>query len=632
MKIQTLILFMFLIVFGSVSLGQHLKWAANMGSSGDDWAYDIDTDSFGNVYVTGRFSGTVDFDPGPGIYNLNSFGGQDIFVVKVDKNGELLWARNFGNDGSEIGLALCADNNQNVYISGRFQDTVDFDPGPGIAQKISTGSFDIFLVRLDSNGNYVWAHNFGGVSEEGPETLLLDSNGDLVMTGYQIGTGDFDPSAGVTNLTAVGDADIFVMKMDTSGNFIWAKNFGGADNDLPHHSTLDANNKIYITGYFQGQADFDPSPGVYNLTPVGQYDVFVVKLNEDGNFTWARSIGSGSTDEGNSITVDQSNNVYIAGSFESQVDFDPGLNTNLIWSNGNRDIFLLKLDMNGNYVWVQTFGGTSGDEGRLVLSDEFNYIYLSGGYDGTVDFDSGPGVSQLSSAQPNEAFILKLDTTGLFQSVVSFGDGGGLIANAGVLAQYNYLYLSGSHSGTGDFDPGPDTYNLSSSGATQDIFVVKLFRCDTFDTSLTVSGTLLTANMSGATYQWIDCLTLSEIPDQVNQNYFTTDDGSYAVVITLDGCSDTSSCYVIDSGSGIKNSVKKFTVFPNPTTGLISIVLEGSELEYYIELIDTQGKLVYQSQLIYEPKVNIQLFVVPGVYFLHMQSLESIQWMQLIVK
>ncbi len=319
-------------------------WAKRMGGPGDDEGYAISIDASGNVYTTGRFNGTANFDPGAGTFNLTSIGTDEIFVSKLDNSGNFLWANQmvgtvgFGSSGTSIAF----DNFNNVYTSGYFYGTVDFDPGLDVFNLTSTLG-DIFISKLDSSGNFVWAK--GGTGGSSSYSIALDAFGSVYTTGYFKGEVDFDPdSSGTFYLTSsYGNSDIFIYKLDNSGNFVWAKAMGGTYGDIGLSIALDATNNVYTTGHFSGTADFDPGAGAFNLN-TGNYGIFVSKLDNSGNFVWAKQTG-GTSSGGMSIALDASENVYLAGSFGGTfITFD---SITLINANDMAvmsDIFIAKLN------------------------------------------------------------------------------------------------------------------------------------------------------------------------------------------------------------------------------------------------------------------------------------------------
>ena len=193
---------------------QTLEWAKSFGGANEDYGYSITVDTLGNVYTTGYFQGTVDFDPGAGTTNLSSNGFADVFVQKMDPQGNLLWAKSFGGAGSDRGNATTVDASGNIYTKGDYRDTVDFDPGSGVTNLSSNGfAADVFVQKMDPQGNFLWAKSFGGSSVEIGRSITVDASGNVYAIGEFIGTVDFDPGAGTTNLSSNGGADFFVQKM-----------------------------------------------------------------------------------------------------------------------------------------------------------------------------------------------------------------------------------------------------------------------------------------------------------------------------------------------------------------------------------------------------------------------------------
>ncbi|MEN7548789.1 SBBP repeat-containing protein [Rapidithrix thailandica] len=387
-------------------------WAKSMGGSSYDHGYSIAVDPEGNVYTTGYFRETVDFDPGPGTSNLTAIGLYDIFVQKLDGEGNFVWAKSMGGVGNDYGESIAVDAEGNVYTTGSFYETVDFDPGPGASHLTSNGSNDIFVQKLDGEGNFVWAKSMGEVGNDFGESIAVDAEGNVYTTGSFYETVDFDPGPGTSNLTAIGDSDIFVQKLDVEGNFVWAKSMGRSSDDNGFSIAVDAEGNVYTTGYFYGTVDFDPGPGSNHLTANGGWDIFVQKLDGEGNFVWARSIGGRGNDYGESIAVDPEGNVYTTGSFNEKGDVytTTGFLGEAVdfTSNGDSDIFVQKLDVEGNFVWAKSMGGSRDDKGSSIAVDPEGNIYTTGYFEGTVDFDPGPGSSNLTSNGSEDIFVQKL--------------------------------------------------------------------------------------------------------------------------------------------------------------------------------------------------------------------------------
>lgn len=451
----------------------NFEWAKNFGGSGFEQGNGIAVDNSGNVYTIGYFAGTADFDPGPGIYSLTANGSADIFISKLDSMGNLVWARAFGSTDWDKGNSIALDNSGNIYATGFFSDTVDFDPGPGVFNLTSVGITDIFICKLDASGNYLWAKSVGGTDYDFGISIKTDDSGNVYTTGNFLDTVDFDPGAATYSITSMGTYDIFILKLDSSGNYIWVKTFGGQEPQSVSSIDVDASGNVYTTGYFYTSADFDPGPNVFYLISEGENDVFVSKLDSMGNFIWAKQFGNYDEDEGLSIATDNSGNVYTTGTFKVTVDFDPGQGGYNLISTGSEDIFISKLDSTGSFIWAKSFGNISVEKGLDITLDNSGNIYAVGQFTGTVDFDPGPGVFNLYSNGDYDLFICKLTSSGNLVWAKSMGALGVDLGGSIAVDDLNNVYTTGYFQSTVDFDPGPGVHNLTASGMG-DVFILKL--------------------------------------------------------------------------------------------------------------------------------------------------------------
>lgn len=322
-----------------------LIWAnAFTGFNTIDEGRTIAVDSIGNVHVSGIFGNFVDFDPGPrGYYLLSDF--RDTFIAKLNSDGEFVWASSFtGIFGSPNDVAsLALDNFGNVYVSGSFNGLVDFDPNPFVSLALASDfGADSFLVKLDLSGVLIWAKQYGSDYDFLAQGMLVDPLGEVLLSGTFFGNVDLDPGIPVYELNSFGLGDAFVMQLDTSGNVVWAQGFGGVGRDTARDIAKDSDENIYITGDFEDFFNYPPS-GVNILESNGDRDVFVLRLNNANEFSWAKSFGGSDNDLGNSIGLDNLGFIYLAGSFESEVDFDPGPGTTQLSSEGRIDGFLSRL-------------------------------------------------------------------------------------------------------------------------------------------------------------------------------------------------------------------------------------------------------------------------------------------------
>lgn len=481
MKVSKLLLSLLAFVIATELKAQNFAWARSMGGPDvnfipSDRGNAIKTDASGNVYTTGNFVGSVDFDPGAGIYTLTAMNGNtastDMFIQKLDGNGNFLWAKQLVGDSSSAGYGIALDAFNNIYVTGYIRGTKDFDPGPGVYNLSSKGNADIFILKLDANGNFIWARAMGGVSSEGGFGIAVDGAGNTFVTGRFLETVDFDPGIGVYNLTSAGNFDIFVFKLDNSGNFVWAKQLGGNGFDYGNAIASDLSGNIYLTGAFTGTTDFDPGPGVFNITALSR-DIFVWKLTNSGNLVWAKQMTCNLDALGYGLAVDNAGNVFYTGHFWGTVDFNPGTGVhNLTTVASSWDIYIAKLNSSGDFAWVKQFGDIYDEEGLSIAVDAADNVYTTGYFQGNIDFDPGPGTNNLTSAD-NDVFIQKMDNSGNFVWAFSMGGPSNEVGYAITISNAGDIFTTGSFRNTADFDPGPGVSNLVSKGG-EDIFIHKL--------------------------------------------------------------------------------------------------------------------------------------------------------------
>jgi hypothetical protein len=443
-----------LIIFSISASSQNFQWAKSMGGIYDDISKSIAVDGSGNIYTTGCFMDTIDLNPGVGVNNLTSAGGYDIFISKLDASGNFVWAKSMGGPDNDGAYSITTDASGNVYTTGGFSGTADFDPGVGVSNLTSSGFEDVFISKLDASGNFVWAKRIGEFLTYIGYSISVDVAGNVYITGFMGG-------------------NIFISKLDVSGNLVWTKTIWGDKGMAGSSIALDASGNIYITGILAGMADFDPGPGTFNLRAVGSSDIFILKLDASGNFVWAKNMGGTNDAHGQSIAIDGSGNVCTTGNFYGTVDFNPGTGVNNLTSAGLNDVFILKLDASGNFLWVKSMGGTNEDGSASVAVDGSGNIYTTGVFMDTADFDPGAGVNNLISAGGYDIFISKLDASGNFVWAKRMGGTNYEQGNSLAVDVTGNIYTTGGFRGTADFDPGAGVNNLISKGST-DIFVSKL--------------------------------------------------------------------------------------------------------------------------------------------------------------
>lgn len=446
-KIQPNLILLFSFFF-LASITCNADRAANFGgyNQGSAQGQSTAVDSSGNSYLLGSF------DDSPLVFggvSLNRIGPNDLYITKLDTSGNVVWAKSYGGTYATMqGASVAVDGSGNVYLTGTFQDDNLTNPALTLI-----GSIDIFVFKLDSSGNLVWAKNFGG---SGANSYGLDLSVDSTGNVYVAGSFKY---ANLTTpaLTAIGTSDALVIKLDSGGNVTWAKNFGGSGASTSFASiAVDSSGNIYTGGDFTSADLTAPS-----ITKIGTRDSFAMKLDSSGNSTWAQNFGgSGSNVYGFSIAVDSGGNVYLGGTFNGA-----NLTTPSQTKIGNTDTYVFKLTSGGATTWSKNFGGSGSGMTLYGLAvDGSGNVYLGGAFQWASL--TTPSLTKIGT---QDAFVIKLDSSGSTQWSQNFGGSGSTAAIKG-------LELDGS----GNLFLGGDlaTANLTSPPVNivglQDTFIIKM--------------------------------------------------------------------------------------------------------------------------------------------------------------
>lgn len=547
------------------SQAPYLHWARFTDTIGNMKAYAVTTDATGNVYTAGTFSGAIgynfDFDPGTGSVLLSSNGDEDVYVQKFSPTGQLLWAKSFGGVYSEQANDIEVDINGNVYVTGTFQQTVDFNPGTGVNSISCVGVYNSYVLKLDAGGSYVWAKSIqSGYAIS--YALAVDNAGNVYSAGYVDGSGNFDPNG--TNLNLTGGR-IYVQKLSASGSFLWAKLItGGGGDDVANALELDTANNILVAGLFAGTCDFNPGAGVDNKTSAGLTDAFLLKLDQAGNYVYAKTFGGTSQEVCNSIDVDVSGNILLTGYYASTADFNPGAGTANQTSIAGGDIYILKLDAQGNYLWVKSMGGLGFEFGTAVTTDPNGNIYATGQfYQGTVDFDPGVTSFNITPTQ-EETFVLKLDSSGNFSWAVSL-NGVGIDRGTAIDADaWSNVHIAGYFNNVADFDPTAGALNVNAPGYRGYLWKIgpPCALAASFNTPASTvctgsSWNFTNTSSTASAYTWsLSGQFVSNSPDSAAIVFATPGSSTVKLRIQAGGCADS--------------AISVVTVHPKPSVSLIT--------------------------------------------------------------
>lgn len=488
------------------------EWARTWGgSSSPDAVNSTAVDGAGNIYVAGCFTGTVDFNPDPAQtdFHTSSAGPNntfsiDAFLCKFDASGQFLWARTWGGSGRDAASSVGVDSAGNAYVVGTFRNTVDFDPSPTATETHSSnagGDNNAFFSKFSPDGDFQWVRAWGNSSVAGKQTFGTDAyhvevtgNNVYVVGDFSGDQTDFNPWGShdwhTNHVGASGSIawfDAFLSKFDTSGNFQWAKTWGGEGYDDGPGVAVDGLGNIYVSGmYASTNINFDPAGGSAGLGHPAHdsgaiVDCFLSKFDPSGNFQWVRTWGGSGTDDITGVmAVDPANNVYVAGRFASKdCDFNPGGTPDLHSAQKGLDCFLSKFDPSGNFQWARTWGGEGTDQVNSLAIDAAGRVYAAGWFQYTVDFDPGSltdwrtanGTSATGTS--SDAWLSQFDSNGNYQWGLTWG-GDGDDNSAVAVDSAGSVYASGWFAGSlpVDLDPGSGVDNHSSNGGS-DAFLVK---------------------------------------------------------------------------------------------------------------------------------------------------------------
>lgn len=706
MKLITFSILTLITIIPLLAQDLSLQWVHQMGSTTRDSGGHMAIDNSGNIYTIGFFTDTVDFDPGTGVFNLISNGEKDIFIQKSDANGHFIWVKQIGGSSIDESWAITLDDEGHIYTTGWFRDTVDFDPGIDSFNLISNGMSDIFIQKLDSDGNFIWVKHFGSSSSDSGQSIKLDTAGNIYVTGGFSLNVDFDPGIDIHYLYSSYD-DTFILKLDSNGNFIWAKQTYGGTSDIAMGKSIsvDQFGNVYSIGRFYGTMSFEPGIGGFSLTSVQQSDIFIIKYDSSGNFLWAKQLGGDSYNECWAAEVDNNGNIYLTGWFYENQDMDPGPSLTNFISTGQSDGFIQKLNTNGDLVWAKQLTGPLITSGHAITLDDFGNIYTTGHFMGTVDFDPSSDTVSLTALGDRDVYIHKLDSNGDFVWVKQFGGTSEVSTWALQTDHYGNIYNTGLFKEIVDFDPNLNIENLTSTGS-DDIYILKLYQCDntlipdsstlptlnsicslltppipvasngcntsiqgqsniafpiidqsiseiiwTFDDGFgnlstqtqaidwtplnittSLNGFTITANQTNATYQWLNCNNnYTPISGENNIDFTATTNGSYAVEITQNDCIDTTVCVTIENISINEFNNISLVIYPNPSSDMFNITFDKDIEQAEIRITNILGQTIFKNHINQTTNTKINLKNQPsGLYILSIITKNQQKTMELI--
>jgi hypothetical protein len=409
------------------------------GGSGEQRILAVAMDDDGNYVIAGRAVGAVNFGGG----SLAAAGGFDAFVAKFNATGAHLWSKRFGGTGADEALGVAMDGTGHVYVTGSFSGSVSFGGTPLVAEGL-----DAFVVAYEPDGTYIGEVVAGGAGDQVAHAIASDAAGNVVLAGsFTVGIN------GIVTATATAAHDGFAVRLDPTGEVIWAKAFGSTGEDEAFAVAFDGLGNAVVAGKFDEEIDFGAGP----ILDTTGGDAFVVKIDATGKQLYARVYGGTLNQAGHAVAADAAGNVVVAGSYTGELDDG----TQKFLDPGSTNMFVSKIDPLGNVAWTRGYGDAAEQLGLGVAIGGAGNVFVTGALQGSVDFGDGlPLVVDGGDAMNDDVFLLSLSPSGALRFARRFGDANDQDGRA-VAASAAGVLLVGEMDATIDFGDGPHATSTS---------------------------------------------------------------------------------------------------------------------------------------------------------------------------
>ena len=562
MKIQFLIpAIISCFLFPTAQVIAQENWFAQFGGEQYQRVSMTAHDANGNIYVCGSFRGSFDANPGAAEFLLNAGTYEDIYVIKLNPEGQFLWAFDIGGSDQDFADQIRIDTQGNIYLTGTFQGEVDFDPGSGEFLLETLGSpllsSNMFVAKYSPDGSFLQALHFRTTVANNTSrntSLAIDANGNLFISGTVEGPVDMHPLDEDTILIPDSDfGDIVLAKLTAEGELIWTFLLKGALGEIVEDITLDNQGNVYYTGIFRSEMDFNPGDDTLTLAPQGNNnfnDAFILSLDSDGNFRWVKGIGWDGSQGGKHIQLGNDGFLYASGVFANIVDFNPGgVMPISLSATGGDDCYLMKLNTEGEVLWAKSWGGATTDFISGLSFGPDDEIIATGSFNSNFTIEATPGDLAFNTEGGYDGCVLTWSGNGELLKGFSFGGDGD------DYGRMSYLFESGQYLVAGDFDdnieflPGNEEASLTPQD-DDDAFIARY-------------------------------------------NPF-------------------------DIASSIKAESKALLIYPNPSAGASRLKVNIGTQPAEIQIFDTSGRLV-SSQMLNSGSFDIS-GIAPGAYTLVLHS------------
>ncbi len=423
-------------------------WVGHWGGTLDDRTEGVALDAALNMYAVGWYQGTVDF----GGVTLTSAGARDGYIMKRSPDGALEWVRGFGGTGLDVAWAVGVNAAGDVAVAGTFQGTVDFGGGPRVGA--STSTYDAVVARYDSQGNHVFSQTWGSALDDYAFGVAFANDGDVVA----VGTFFNSVTVGSTTLTSHGNRDVFLVKLDPTGQAVWAKSIGGAGIDYAYGVASSQDGLLAVAGSATGTVDFGAGPN----DGAGSVDAYVMVLDNTGQLVWVNRSGDSAAQDAFAAAFAPNGDVVAAGDFAGSIQFGQTFST----STSQYDAWVARFTPTGEPLWAKQLGSPGNqDAARGVAVDGAGHVVVAGLFSGTLQLAG----ATLVSAGSSDIFVLKFDAAGDLLWSHRYGDATTQYAYFAAADDRAQVYIAGMFQGVTDFGRGPVTSLGSNDG-----FLLKL--------------------------------------------------------------------------------------------------------------------------------------------------------------
>jgi len=559
------LLFFFGLIFANFLFAQstQFNWVQRIGGFNSEIVSDVKVDSSGNSYISGTFKGAVDFDPGPNTLYFVSMSFTTTFLVKLDQNGALVWAKHFNGNGVSS-MALELDQQGNIVMLGAFSGVVDFDPSDStVFNMYALLGQNTYVVKLNPAGELVNAFCTNGEGNTLPYAFELDANDNVIVCGSFNGKVDFDPGLNTYIVNSNSVLDNYVVKYSATGVFKWVIQNDSLQPKRITDISTDILGNVYSYGQFNNTVDFDPGIGVTSISSMGSTDLFVCKLDSNGVFQWAKNYGGKQSDEAAFIAYTSAGDLIISGRFKDTAFNVPNMSNRLVSNTGNdrKDVFIANLNVQGEMQWAKKISADQNDAINNLSLDQSNNIFVCGSFKGNTIFSSDANSGIYQSLNHTDSYVAKFNANGELVWINQFEgvqDGTATSVDVNALGS---VYTVGVFKGDVNFEAGPAIYTINGNGGGNDIYIHKMSQTPTsFQVENTLNDIVLYPNPTNGQVVISSSSNLVEAKISV-KNYLGQHIQTSQILIGSDIQLDLLNCapgmYILEIQKGQTNAVYK---------------------------------------------------------------------------